>query len=57
MQSEGRTVVIFRNVITDGMPDFVRNKEVKRFSVMNVKIPSGHGWMLRRSIESLGIEE
>ena len=48
MQSVVRMVVIFHNVITDGMPDFVRSKEVKKLSVMNVKIPSGHGWMLRR---------
>lgn len=48
MQSVVRMVVIFRSVITDGMPDFVQNNGAKRHSVTNVKIPSGHDWMLRR---------
>ena len=43
MQSVVRMVVIFHNVITDGMPDFVRNKEVKRHSAMSVKILNGQG--------------
>ena len=47
-QSEVKMAVIFRNVITDGMPDFVQNNGAKRHSVMNVKITSGHDWMLRR---------
>ena len=45
MQSEVRTVVIFHNVITDGMLDFVRNNGAKRLSVTNMKIPNGQGWM------------
>ena len=48
MQSVVRMVVIFHNVITDRMPDFVRNKEVKRHYAMSVRIPSGHAWMLRK---------
>ncbi len=48
MLSEVKMEVIFRNVITDEMPDFVQNNGAKRHSVTNVKIPSGHDWMLRR---------
>ena len=43
MPSVVRTVVISRNVITDGMPDFVRNREVKKLSATSVKILNGQG--------------
>jgi len=48
LPSEVKTEVIFHNVITDGMPDFARNSMAKRHFAMNVRIPSGQGWMLRK---------
>ena len=42
-QGKVKTEVIFHNVITGGMPDFVRNREVKKFSATSVKILNGQG--------------
>lgn len=45
MQNVGKREVIFHSVIIAGMIDYVRSKEARKFSAMNVNIPSGQNWM------------
>ena len=48
MPEEERTGAIFHNVRIVGMTGFALNNVKRRYCVMNVKIPNGLVWMLKK---------